>query len=71
MPDDTGHHEVVANVLHGLVVVGSGGDAAAGTLEDEGEKVAQDEDPGVVARLEAGEVGADLDDDVLESGRGC
>lgn len=35
-------------------------------MEDEGEEIAHDEDPGVVFGLEAGEARADFEDAVLE-----
>lgn len=47
LPGDTGHHEIVAELLVAGRVRG-GCDAAARTLQDEREQVAQDEDPGVV-----------------------
>ena len=65
MPDDARHHHVVADVLHGVVAVGRGGEAATGALQDEREDVAEDEDPGVVPGGQAGVLGADFDDDVL------
>jgi len=66
LPDNTGHHEVVAGLLHGGSVAGGGGNASSGSLEDEGEQVAEDEDPRIVFGADAREVVADLQDDVLE-----
>ena len=76
MPDDTGNHEIIADILHVGAVVSSGSNATAGTLEDQREKIAQDEDPCVVARLEARVLGADFQNAVLEgevnaSGKEC
>ena len=52
LPCDTGHHEIVAHVDHVAPVVGCGCDAATCTLQDEGEEVAEDEDPGVKSRFQ-------------------
>ena len=65
LPRDPGHHEVVAEVL-GATGVCRSGDAAAGALQDEGEQIAQDEDPGVVLRPDAGVVAADGQHEVFQ-----
>lgn len=66
LPDDTCDHEVRADVLEGGTVVGGSGDATACTLEDEGQDVTADEEPGVPVWSEAGPAFAEVDDDVLE-----
>ena len=47
-------------------MAGGGGNASSGSLEDEGEQVAEDEDPRIVFSADAREVVTDLQDDVLE-----
>ena len=66
LPHDTGHHKIVARILQGATMVGRGGEAPPRALEHKREEVAEDKDPGVEARLEAGEGGAGFEDDVLE-----
>lgn len=67
LPDDAGHHEVVADLLLVVVVRCRGGDASARALEDEGEEVAADEDPGVIFGAEEAERGTQVADEVFES----
>lgn len=66
LPDDTGHHEVVARLLHGGSAVSGGGQASSSALEDEGEEIAKDEDPGVPLGTDAREFVADFEYDVFE-----
>ena len=66
LPYDTGDHEIIPRFLSAGAVVCGRCDASANTLEDEGEDIADDEDPGVVFGAEAGEGGTELEDDVLE-----
>jgi len=66
LPDDTGHHEIVAGLLHSGSALGGGGNTSSGSLEDEGEQIAEDKDPRVIFSSDAGEVIANLQDDVLE-----
>lgn len=66
MPDDTSHHEVIACVLKRGSIVGSRCDTTSSALEDEGEQVAQDEDPGVPSCLQAGELVTNFEDNVFE-----
>lgn len=47
-------------------MLGGGRNTSSGSLEDEGEQIAEDEDPRVVSSSDAGEVIANLQDDVLE-----
>ena len=67
LPDDTGHHEVIAGLLQGRTAVGCGGDATSGTLEDEGQEITENEDPGVVPGWDAREFRTDFQYAVLES----
>ncbi len=66
LPDDTGHHEIVAHVLHRGAVIGCRCDASAGSLQDEGEEIGEAEDPGVELGSDAGEVGAEFEGNVFE-----
>lgn len=66
LPNNTGHHEIVADLLHVAAAVGSGCDATTRSLKDQGEEIAQNEDPGVQAGLEARERGACFENDVLK-----
>ena len=66
LPCDTGHHEIVAEFLGGVRVSG-GGDATAGALEDEGEEIAEDEDPGVVFGSDERVITTNGEDEVFES----
>ena len=66
MPDDTRNHHVSAHFLGVAAWVGGSGSATASALDDEGEDIAEDEDPGVEAGFQPGKGGAQLDDDVLE-----
>lgn len=66
MPHDAGHHEVVSRFLHGVAVFGGCSEGTADSLENEGEDVAGDENPCVHAGLDAGEFGADFEDDMFE-----
>lgn len=65
LPDDTGEHDVGADVLGGLGF-GAGGETAAGALQDKGEDVAADEDPGVPARGETRVAGTEGQDEVFQ-----
>ena len=65
LPGDTGHHEVVPDILVGLGI-GCGGDASARALEDEREQIAEDEDPGVEFGSYPGVVAADGQDEVFQ-----
>ncbi|KAK7995646.1 hypothetical protein PG990_014419 [Apiospora arundinis] len=51
---ETGDHDVDAHVDLGLVAVARGRDATTSTLQDQGDEVEGDEDPGVGHGLEAG-----------------
>ena len=65
LPGDTGHHEIVADLLRGFRVC-CRGDAAACALQDEGEQITEDEDPGVELGADAGVGAADGEDEVFE-----
>lgn len=58
-----GKHDVCARLCALVGARGGGGDAAPGGLQDEREEVAGDEDVGVPFRGDAGDVGAEDDDD--------
>ena len=66
LPYDTSHHEVVANILHVRAIIGCSCDASTGSLNNEGEKVGEAEDPGVELGSYAREVGANLESNVFE-----
>ena len=66
LEDDTSQHDIAAHIGD-LVGAGRGSDAAADSLEEEGEDVARDEDVGVQLRLDDGELGTDGADDVFEN----
>ena len=66
LPHDTSHHEVVANILHVRAIISCSCDASTGSLDDEGEKVGEAEDPGVKLGSYAREVGAELESNVFE-----
>lgn len=66
LPHDTSDHEVRPRGLRFRARIRAGGRAAAGGLQGEGEQIAADEDPGVEFGAQAGGVGAEFDDDVLE-----
>ena len=66
LPHDTSHHEVVANILHVRAMIGCSCDASTGSLDDEGEKVGEAEDPSVEFGSYAREVGAELESNVFE-----
>ena len=53
LPSDTGHHDVLANVVH-RSGVGSGSNGATGRLQQESDEVAADEDDRVSCRSDSG-----------------
>ena len=67
LPDDTGHHEIVAGGLQGGAGVGGCGSTTPGSLEDEREEITEDEDPGVESWWNARELRTDFQDAVLKS----
>lgn len=66
LPHDTGHHQIVANLLQRRAIVGCSCNSPTGSLDDKREEVGEAEDPGVELRSDAGEVGAELESDVFE-----
>lgn len=67
MKGQSGDHDVDARLLGIGAGVGGVGHGAADGLQDEGEDVAADEDDGVGAGFEAGEVFAVDEDDAREA----
>ena len=66
LPDDTGHHQVVAHLFH-VFRVGGSGDATSRTLEDEREEITEAEDPCIPFWLYAAVFTADGDDEIFQS----
>ena len=67
MPHDTRNHHVVPRVQPRLVVLTGCGNPASSALHDQGEQVAEDEDPGVESRAEDAVLRAAFNDDVFQS----
>jgi hypothetical protein len=70
LPRDTGHHNINTNVGE-VLGVGARGDSTTGSLEEEGEEVATDEDGGVCACTEARNLFAVGNDDPRKTKVDC
>ena len=66
LEDDTGNHEVGAQIKGGRTRVGGGSQTSTGSLEAERDDVAGDEDVGIPGGPEPGPLLANVDDYVLE-----
>lgn len=65
LPHDTGHHQIVSQFLFARRF-GSRGYASTSALEEQGQEIAADKDPGIPSGGDAREVGPESEDHVLE-----